>query len=101
MGYTMQHWIQKGGAFEDAVQAMPDDYFPWRGDIKPKTEKKKPFKYLCNTCGACFAIPLQLHLTCNTKGCNQVMEIIEGIVTPESLGLEPQKPSSSKVKLVA
>ena len=40
-GYSMRHWIEKGSAFEDAVKAMPDDYFPWKGDIKPKPEKRK------------------------------------------------------------
>lgn len=76
MGYSMMHWVEKGGAFQNTMAAMPDDYFPWKGDIKPKPSQKTTYKYLCNICGARFGIPLQLHLTCNTKGCNEVMELI-------------------------
>ena len=76
MGYSMTHWVEKGGAFQNAVNDMPDDYFPWKGDIKPKPPKKSPYIYLCNVCGARFSITLQLHLTCNTKACNEVMELI-------------------------
>lgn len=77
-GYTMHHWIEKGGAYAQAVEAMPDEYFPWKGDVKPKAERKKPYTYLCTACGARFTIPLYLSLTCNTKGCNQLMEVIQG-----------------------
>lgn len=87
-GYTMQHWIEEGGAYEQAVKAMPDEYFPWKGDLKPKAERKKPYTYLCTACGARFTIPSYLVLKCMTKGCDQLMDVIQG--TPPSEDSENQ-----------
>ncbi len=101
MGYSMHHWIEEDGAFARAVEVMPDEYFPWKGDIKPKSERKQLYKYLCNSCGAKFAIPVRLHLTCNTKGCNEVMEVIQAPEASEKNDQAFQAISTSDDKVAA
>ena len=75
-GFRMQHWIEPDGLFAKAVQDMPDDIFPWKGNVKPKPPKRLSYKYSCEICDASITAPREVHLTCNTMACNQIMTLV-------------------------
>ena len=75
-GFKMLHWIAPEGQYETAVAIMPDEYFPWKGDRKPKSPPRTIYKYRCQTCGARFTTPQSVMATCNTKACDQVFELV-------------------------
>lgn len=74
-GYRMRHWIEPTGKFQEAMESLPEQYFfPWRGSQKPNKPKRKMVKYGCPVCGMKGIFPRDVHMTCNTFGCNTVME---------------------------
>ena len=76
MGYSMTHWIKEDGPFYKAVQDMPDEYFPWKGELKPKPPKRTIYKYRCENCHAGIMAPREVHLTCNTMACDRIMVLV-------------------------
>ena len=76
-GFRQEHWIEEDGLFAKTIEAMPEDIFPWKGYQQPISKKPRVFKYACSTCQLILpALSREVHLTCNTRGCNQVMELI-------------------------
>lgn len=70
VGFRMTHYIEEGGAFVRAFDAMPREYLlPWaswepdRGRGKGTTPKSK-VKYTCPACGANAWGKPELHLVC-------------------------------------
>jgi len=75
-GFKMRHWIEPDGPYEKAIAAMPDEYFPWKGDQKPKAPPRTIYKYRCPTCGVRFSSAAMIAATCNTKACDTLFELV-------------------------
>ncbi|MEM7757939.1 MAG: SprT-like domain-containing protein [Cyanobacteria bacterium P01_A01_bin.40] len=50
-GYKMQHWIKPEGKFAQALKEMPQNYFPWQGEVSLKKHHPPArIKYICPVC---------------------------------------------------
>lgn len=75
-GYTMKHWIAPEGKFADAIQLIPQDYFPWSGDKRQPAKGNKPLQYSCPSCGARFKTPKPISAICTTENCQEPFELL-------------------------
>lgn len=71
-GYTMRHWREPLGKFEQAIKGIPEDYFPWIGERRPsETRHNKPIKYGCPNCGTKVITTRPMRGICTTENCHE------------------------------
>lgn len=76
-GFTMKHWVVPDGRFKAAMDHMPREYFPWKGDKRrPVKTKAKPLEYGCPKCGFTFKTVRRMRGICMTEDCNTYFEEI-------------------------
>ena len=76
-GFAMQHWIEKDGKFQRAIDGMPEEWFAWIGQRRlPVKQKKKPLKYGCPNCGTIITTGKLISAICTTENCNEPFKLI-------------------------
>lgn len=76
-GFTMQHWIEKDGRFQRAIDGMPEEWFAWIGQRRlPVKPKAKPIKYGCPKCGMKIITGRPMSGICTTENCDTPFELI-------------------------
>lgn len=76
-GFTMQHWIEEEGKFQNVIDAMPEHFFPWKGEQRqPVKPKNKPIKYGCPNCGTKIMTSKPISAICTTENCQEAFQLV-------------------------